>query len=1023
MFAGCRSKHGGSGNVAAGRLGRMRGLCVALLAGLCAFALPVAPAFGEGSVDTNTGPGTAYRNNLTGLTAAHNVLKVYARAGETIQMASSAQNIGGGTILLYPPGSNVPADSLPGGSIENCAGQGGAGYMGTTRAAELAGPAPPGGDLDPNTYTPCEFTATVDGIYEVVMLGPDPTSPSGGGGTVNSPIFLNDPTRQEGYVAMWDITVRDAAAAKQPGRVFTNAFNLKSVFSPNVASDWQSYVYTSTGYEYRTSLSNPAGLNWVLRSDSSGALDDVTGDPIFASTPSTAPVHGDGNIDSWHSLFVSSVDPLVISGPGGLGETRGYEAAPITPASDPLKNLAFAGSAGQAGVTNRGSGGTISFDSPAAMDDLFYTLALDLNNDGVYGNDGDVTNTSRLSSAGNSFAWNGTDSTGATPACGSYPYHVTTSLSDVHFLLGDMEGFGGMTIERLTLPTDASLPGPFAASYNDINPYPPGGNVSGASPAAVTNGDSSVAGFHAWAYPGGDNDYIDTYSRLPEIVKSGTLRVLCADPQIVKTTDPSPVVPGEDVTYSLTVKNNGPDTATNLRVVDKLPSKVSFVSAGSGCAEASKTVTCTLGSLAAGASHTFKVTGHVASSADSCADVRNAATVTNDVPDTDLTNNSSSVCDFERRADPSIIKVPSRTQVPTGGQVMYTLVVKNNGPSDDDNVRVSDPMAAGLSLMSAKPGQGSCSTAGGKVSCNLGHLEAGGSTQILVTAQVTATSGCVTNTATVSGDAKDTNPNNNKASAKVCVAPGPEPKFDLVVAKTASSKSVYVGQPLTYTVTVTNRGPAAAPNAKVTDTLNHPASVVSVKSTQGSCTTKIPMTCKLGTVPAGGKVTITVVVKLRDNGCKQRNAASATGEGTDTNPADNLARVDVCAKAVPLRLTKVADSSSVRAGGLVGYTIRVSNPTSGEAQDVQVCDKLPSGLVYVSSKAKAKFTKGQYCWQIDTLAAHQSRSFRITVRALGSASGNRVNRATASAPGATTKRAKDPVRVLGARASGGGVTG
>jgi uncharacterized repeat protein (TIGR01451 family) len=496
---------------------------------------------------------------------------------------------------------------------------------------------------------------------------------------------------------------------------------------------------------------------------------------------------------------------------------------------------------------------------------------------------------------------------------------------------------------------------------------------------------------------------------------------LQADVEIEKTTAVT-VVPGTEATYLLKVTNHGPSTATNVKASDALPSALSFVSASPGCSEANKTVTCSIASLASGASQTFTVKAKVASSADSCSTLRNKATVTNDVVDPDISNNSSSVCDFERRSDLSITKTPSAARVSFGGQVMYTLVVKNNGPSDNSNVTVTDPMAAGLSLVSAKPSQGSCATTGGQVSCDLGTLKADGSAQVLVTAQTT-TSGCITNTSKVTGDAKDPTAANNEAAAKVCADAPPPPNFDLVVTKTAANKSVYVGQALRYTLTVANEGPEAAPNAKVTDTLNAPASVVSVKATQGSCTKSIPMTCQLGTIPAGGKVTINVTVKLRDNGCKQRNAASATGAGNDTNPANNLARVDVCAKPVPLRLTKVADSSSVRARGLVGYTIRVSNPTVGEAQDVQVCDRLPSGLVYVSSKAKAKFTKGQYCWSIDTLAAHQSRSFRITVRALGSASGDRVNRATASAKGATTRHAKDPVRVLGARASGGGVTG
>jgi uncharacterized repeat protein (TIGR01451 family) len=497
-----------------------------------------------------------------------------------------------------------------------------------------------------------------------------------------------------------------------------------------------------------------------------------------------------------------------------------------------------------------------------------------------------------------------------------------------------------------------------------------------------------------------------------------------ADVKIEKSASPSPAVPGTNETYSLKVTNNGPSTAVNARVSDPLPSGLSFVSASSGCSQANKTVTCVAASIAPGASQTFTVTAKIASSVDTCDELRNKATVTSDIFDPDMSNNSSEICpQFKAKSDLSVKKTASQPQVTPGGQVMYTLVVHNDGPSDTKGATVTDPMAQGLTLVSAKPSQGSCSTAGGQLKCDLGTLKADGSAQVLVTAQVGSALGDITNTACVTGDNQDPDSKDNCDGTTIKVVPGPEPRFDLVSTKTANDKSVYVGEPVKYTITVTNKGPDAAPSADVTDTLNSPASVVSVKTTQGKCTKSIPMTCQLGTLKAGGKVTITVTVKLRDNGCKERNAASATGDGTDTNPANNLAKVDVCAKAVPLRLTKVADSSSMRAGGLISYTIRVSNHTAGEAQDVDVCDKLPSGLVYVSSKAKAKFTKGQYCWHVDTLGAHKSHSYRITVRALGSASGSKVNRATASGVGAKTAHAKDPVRVLGARASGGGVTG
>jgi uncharacterized repeat protein (TIGR01451 family) len=315
------------------------------------------------------------------------------------------------------------------------------------------------------------------------------------------------------------------------------------------------------------------------------------------------------------------------------------------------------------------------------------------------------------------------------------------------------------------------------------------------------------------------------------------------------------------------------------------------------------------------------------------------------------------------------------------------------------------------------------------VSCSLGNLPAGASTQILVTANVTVPGVTqVTNTASVVGDQHDPNPRNNEDRATITVEnpPPPPPSFDLDVVKTANHSSVYLGQAVSYKIVVLNRGPDAAPDTRVTDTFAARGTVVSVKTTDGKCTTRIPISCSLGTLRAHAKATITVVLKPSTTGSAKRNVASATGRGNDTNPRNNIDGALVTVKKIPLKLTKAVNHTVAKAGGTFTYTIRISNPTAGVAHHVQVCDRLPSGLTYLSASPKAKLTKGRYCWPtISTLGAHRSHSYRITVRALRGTAGKKVNTATATSPdSARTLKARRTVRVLaGAVRGGDAVTG
>lgn len=87
-----------------------------------------------------------------------------------------------------------------------------------------------------------------------------------------------------------------------------------------------------------------------------------------------------------------------------------------------------------------------------------------------------------------------------------------------------------------------------------------------------------------------------------------TLPSANADVALTATDSPDPVVVGDPLTYTLHVENRGPDQADAVTLTDRLPAGVRFDAATSGCREWLGTVTCSLGTLAAGAAADVSIT-------------------------------------------------------------------------------------------------------------------------------------------------------------------------------------------------------------------------------------------------------------------------------------------------------------------------------------------------------------------------------------------------------------------------------
>ena len=221
----------------------------------------------------------------------------------------------------------------------------------------------------------------------------------------------------------------------------------------------------------------------------------------------------------------------------------------------------------------------------------------------------------------------------------------------------------------------------------------------------------------------------------------------------------------------------------------------------------------------------------------------------------------------------------------------YRLTVRNVGSAAIGGaVTVTDPVPAGLTLVSAAGAGWACGTSGQDVTCTVtpaGGLGVGvGLPVITVTVNTTAAAAPgVTNTATVDND-NDTNPANNTASSDTTVI-----SADLSVTKLvngAPSASAAEGATVTFAVRVANAGPSTADTVSVADALPAGLSLVSATATQG---TYAGTTWSVGTLASGANATLTIqaTVDAGQSGQAIDNSATVSGGPYDPVPANDAA--------------------------------------------------------------------------------------------------------------------------------------
>ena len=453
---------------------------------------------------------------------------------------------------------------------------------------------------------------------------------------------------------------------------------------------------------------------------------------------------------------------------------------------------------------------------------------------------------------------------------------------------------------------------------------------------------------------------------------------------VVKTDGSATYTPGGTATYTITVTNGGPSSATNVTLTDALPAGVTL-SANAVCvasgASTCGTVTGTTGqtslgttgaTIGAGGINKLVFTVPVAFAPGMV-----AATIVNSATATDLASSgpgstATGTDTDSRNASVALVVVKddgSATYTP-GGTATYTVTVTNGGPSVATNLTVTDALPAGLTLTAnvtcVATGTATCGTVTGTTGqTNFGttgaSVGAAAADKLAFTVPVAFASSLTTDPLVNTATATDLDASGPGSTATGSDSDTRSAAVTLLVTKTDGASTYTPGGTGTYTVTVENTGTSDALGVTVTDLLpvglTLTANALCVANGTSSCGTVTGTTgqTSFGTtaagIVAGGANTIvfTIPVAFAAGMATDPLVNTATATDIPTGTTASGSDTDTLSSNVTLAVSKTDGSATYTPGGSATYVVTVSNTGVSDALNVNVTDALPAGLTLTAN--------------------------------------------------------------------------
>lgn len=467
------------------------------------------------------------------------------------------------------------------------------------------------------------------------------------------------------------------------------------------------------------------------------------------------------------------------------------------------------------------------------------------------------------------------------------------------------------------------------------------------------------------------NSFRKVLARIAVVCAFTTTVALAQDISVTKLA-PQFASSGSDVGFQVTIANVGASAANGVSLTDAIPAGMTFVSTTQTSGPAFNctnppvgsggTITCTIATLAAGASAGFQFLVNIPGATPPGVVFSNTATGAATPPDGNPGNDSSTATttSTDPGADLAVTKTGPDT-ANAGTDVPYNVTLTNLGPDAAASVSLEDPVPPGMTFVSATQNSGPafvCVDNQGIVTCSTATMLVGQTatfTFVFNIPLMTPPGTTFVNIATGSATNPDPNPENNSGVATTSTPPPPQ--ADLGISKTGPASAPPNGN-VAFSIVINNSGPDTADNVNWQDTLPGDLEFVSLVLNSGpvmACTTPAPgsggtVNCSIATYAAGTTSSYTLTVHVpgsASSGTTYSNTATVTTSTQDPNGENNTSVASFTISSVDVSIVKTGPPTA-NAGTNVTYPITVSNAGPDIATNVIWTDPVPAGTTFVS---------------------------------------------------------------------------